>query len=148
MKYTLDIEIDKSIDKVWTLSRDQGRLSVWQHGLVSVALQEGNWSEPGSKTELTYQMGKRRITMIETVIHASNPRSFKAQYESKGVVNNNVNSFTSLGPGKTLWRQETEFKFTGFMRIIGLLFGSSFKKQTLQTMQAFKSFAESEVNIG
>jgi len=73
------------------------------------------------------------------------PDEFAGTYEAKGVYNVVSNRFEEISPNKTRWISDNEFKFGGFMAIIGWLMPGSFKKQSFKYLQLFKEFAEKEV---
>jgi len=81
--------------------------------------------------------------MIETIVSRKFPDEFSAIYEAKGVWNLNKNFFKESGPGKTIWTMETEFKFSGFMKLFGIFMKGAFPKETMKQMNSFKKFAES-----
>jgi len=70
------------------------------------------------------------------------PQEFSRIYDAKGVWNESRNYFYETGESPCKWKSENEFKFTGYMRIIGFMMSNSFKKQFFKYMQDFKSFAE------
>ena len=96
----------------------------------------------GSKSQLVYDMNGRRVEMIETILKSDFPDEFSATYEAKGVMNWVYNRFYDEVPEKTRWELETEFKFSGMMRLMGVFMRSSFPKETLDGMNRFKEFAE------
>ncbi len=68
------------------------------------------------------------MELIETITLRNLPDEFCGTYETKGVYNLVKNQFYKISNKKTKYISEQEFKFSGFMRIIGCLFPSSFKK--------------------
>jgi hypothetical protein len=55
---------------------------------------------------------------------------------------------TETGPDKTLWVSESEYRFSGWLiRLVGLLMPGTFRKQSLQSMQDFKAFAEQGTDV-
>ncbi len=82
--------------------------------------------------------------MIETVTVRNFPHEFSGTYEAKGVWSETRNLFEDSGDGKTKLVSQNEFRLGGFMKVIGWLMPGAFKKQSLQYLQDFKSFAESE----
>ena len=55
-----------------------------------------------------------------------------------------IHHFYEDGPGKTRWVLDSEFKFSGLMRILSLFMKGSFSMQTADFMNDFKEFAEAE----
>ena len=82
------------------------------------------------------------MEMIETITRRELPDAFDGTYDAKGVHNIARNEFHEAGPGATRWVAPTTFEFSGRMKLVGLLFGRSFPKQSYVYMEAFKKFAE------
>lgn len=144
MKYTRAVEINQPINRVIELFDNPDNLPKWQAGLQRFERLSGTPGQPGAKSRLHYKMGKRDVEMIETITVRNLPHEFSGTYEAKGVWNNMVNRFIELSPTKTRWIAEAEFRMSGLMWLIGLLFASSFKKETERQMAAFKTFAEQQ----
>ena len=144
MKYTSAIEINLPIEKVITLFDNPDNLSKWMKGLQSFEHISGVTGQPGAKARLKFKMGNREIEMIETILVRNLPEEFSGTYEAKGVFNIVRNKFVALDSNKTKYISEQEFRFSGFMNIIGWLMPGAFKKQSMQYLQDFKAFAETE----
>lgn len=142
MKYSIDIIIDRPRVQVIALFDDPDNLPKWQEGLVSFTHVSGTPGGADAVSQLVYRMGKREIEMTETIVERSPPERFSAVYEAKGVWNLNHNLFTDLGDGRTRWAVETEFRCSGFIRIMAFFMPGMFRKQTMKVMQDFKRFAE------
>jgi hypothetical protein len=144
MKYTTEIEINLPIDRVIELFDDPDNLKEWQPGLQSFEHISGTPGQPGAKSRLLFQMGKREIEMIETITVRDLPDEFSGTYEAPGVFNIVKNKFIPLSENKTRYISEQEFQFKGFMKLMGWLMPGSFKKQSQQYLEKFKEFAERE----
>jgi carbon monoxide dehydrogenase subunit G len=142
MKYSCEITIDKPRDQVIALFDNPDNMVKWQEGFVSFTHRSGEPGQPGAVSDLVYQMGKRRVEMVETVVARDLPDRFCGTYEAKGVWNSVDNHFAEQPGGRTHWRLETEFRLKGFMAIIGLLMPGMFRKQSMKFMKDFKAFAE------
>ena len=142
MKYTTTVEIYLPRGKVVEIFDNQDNYSSWQESLVALEHLEGAPGQVGSTTRLEHKMGKREVTMIETVTQRDLPETFTATYEAKGVWNEAVNRFSESEDGGTRWEMNTEFRCTGVMWLMTTLMPGMFKKQTQATMEAFKSFVE------
>lgn len=142
MRYTLETIIDLPRARVIELFDSFDNLEKWQEGLISHEHLSGEPGQPGAKTKLLYDMGKRHLEMIETIITRDLPHEFSGAYDAKGVHNIVRNYFHDQGD-TTRWVLDSEFRFHGMMRLMSIFMPSSmFKKQTRQTMAAFKQFAE------
>ncbi len=142
MKFTCSIEIDQPIAKVIVLFDNPDNLFSWMRGLESFEHLSGVRGQPGAKSRLKFNMGNRQIEMIETILVRNLPDEFTGSYEAKGVYNIVRNKFVSLSQYKTKYISEQEFRFTGFMNVIGWLMPGAFKKQSMQYLRDFKEFAE------
>lgn len=144
MKYTLDIEIDIPLDKIKELFDSEENLYKWQPSLKSHEHLGGTKGQAGAKTKLSYQSGKRKLDMVETIVKNDLPRQFDCTYEAKGVLNMASNEFKALSENQTKWIMKNEFQFSGFMKLMSLFMKSAFPKETKKSMLLFKQFAESE----
>ncbi|MDQ3021819.1 MAG: SRPBCC family protein [Bacteroidota bacterium] len=142
MNYTLEIEIDKPIDKVIEIFDNPENMDKWMDGLQSFKHLSGTPGQPGAKSELKFKMGKREIDMTETILIRNLPYEFTGSYQAKGVFNIVKNKFTSLPGARTKYTTEQEFRFTGYMKIIGLLMPAVFKKQSMKYLKDFKKYVE------
>ncbi|MFM7831519.1 MAG: SRPBCC family protein [Planctomycetaceae bacterium] len=148
MKYSVSIVIELPRETVVELFDNSANLPCWQRGLQSHQLVSGQAGQTGARSRLVFQMGKRRIEMLETITRRSLPDAFDGTYEAPGVFNIVCNRFISLSPSQTRWESDNEFRFSGlFMRIIGLVMRGSFPKQSQQYLQDFKAFAERGVDV-
>ena len=142
MQYQMETIINLPRERVIELFDSFENLKEWQEGLVSHEPISGEPGQAGAKTRLLYDMGRRRIEMVETIITRNMPDEFSATYDASGVHNIVRNYFHDEGE-TTRWVLDTEFQFSGFMRIMSFFMGSgAFRKQTRTTMEAFKQFAE------
>lgn len=142
MKYSNEVLIDLPIKEVIELFDSEENLFKWQPELLSFEHLSGEKGEVGAKSKMTYKMGKREIDMIETIMVMNLPKEFSATYEAKGVWNEMKNYFEEIDDQTTRWRSDSYFKFSGFMKLIGLLMPGSFKKQSQKSLEQFKAFAE------
>lgn len=144
MRYKKEILIDLPRERVIELFDNPENLAKWQEGLQSFETINGEPGQSGAKSLMLYDLNGRRVEMIETILKRDLPDEFTGTYEAQGVWNWIGNRFFEEGPDKTRWELETEFKFSGLMRILALFMRGSFPKQTLGQMTNFKEFAESE----
>lgn len=114
----------------------------WMAGLQSFEPLSGVPGTPGATSKLVFRIGKRNLEMIETITTRNLPDEFSGTCDAPGVFNVVQNRFTEMGPNRTRWESENEFRFKGFMRIPGLLMRGALSKQSLKYMQDFKAYAE------
>ena len=143
MKYTCELTLNVPRARVIELFDNAANLKRWQPDLISFEPVSGTPGQPGAKSRLVYQMGSRRIEMIETLTVRNLPDEFSGTYESSGVHNTVENRFRERD-GQTDWDMTIEFQFTGFMRFMAWLMPGMFKKMTQKMMGQFKTFAESQ----
>jgi hypothetical protein len=142
MKYSNDTIIDRPVAKVVELFDNPDNIRHWQTGFVSFTPISGTPGQPGAKARLLYKNGNREMEMIETVVVRNLPHEFSGYYEMKGATCTVKNFFKPVDGTKTHYHSESEFQFSGFMKVIAWLMGSGFKKQTQKFVDNFKAFAE------
>ncbi|HSK47128.1 MAG TPA: SRPBCC family protein [Coriobacteriia bacterium] len=141
MKYTQEIVIDAPRARVVELFTDPDHFTDWQPGLECYERTSGEQAQTGATAELTTRAGNRVTGMTETIERNALPDELNVIYETHGVWNRNANRFVEESPTTTRWISENEFRFTGVRKALGMLEGS-FKKESLDTMERFKAFAE------
>ncbi len=142
MKYTCEITINRPRDEVVALFDDPDNIPKWQEGFKSMEHISGEYGEAGAKSRLTYDMNGREVVLTETLVKRDLPEEVSMIFETDGVYNAMTNKFFDEN-GKTRWHSDVEFKFSGFMAIMGFFMPFMFKRQSKKNMQAFKDFAES-----
>ena len=146
MKYSSEIIIDLPVEKVIEMFDNADNLFKWQKSLVSFDHISGTPGEVGAISKMKFKTKKREMEMQETIMKKNLPQNFNFLYEAKGVQNWNDNQFESLSEGQTKWRQSNVFKGKGMIKVFMVIMPGMFKKQTLQYMKDFKSFAETNAN--
>ncbi|MEM7182446.1 MAG: SRPBCC family protein [Spirochaetota bacterium] len=143
MKYTMELLINLPREEMVEKFDNPDNLPKWQPDLKSFELLSGQAGQKGAKSKIFYQMGKREIEMVETILVRNLPDEFSATYEAKGVWNSVENRFLEVGGEKTKWIVTSEFRFGSFlMKFVAWIFPGAFKKQSAKFMQQFKEFAE------
>jgi len=143
MKYTVEVEINKPLNETVAAFKNPDNLKEWQPGFLSIEHLSGEKGQPGAKSAIKYQMGNREIDMIETIVANDLPERFDAIYDANGVLNKQENTFQAVAENKTRWISHSEFKFSGFMKLMGWVMPGAFKKQSWKYMEQFKQFVES-----
>lgn len=148
MKYTCEITIDRPLQEVIEKLDNAENMKHWQRGLLSYEVTQGTPGQEGAKMQLNYQMGKRQMSLTETITKRNFPHEFEATYDTKGVHNIQKLNFEETPDGKTKWVSDCEFQFQGFgMKLMGWLMPAAFKKQSLKYMQDFKAFVEDGTSV-
>ncbi|MEO1260380.1 MAG: SRPBCC family protein [Bacteroidota bacterium] len=146
MKFSCQVTIDQPIDKVIELFDDPNNMKHWQDGFVSFEPISGTPGQPGAKSRIIYEIGKKKAPMelIETVLVRNLPHEFSGRYEHKHMTNSMKNYFKKLNTNQTHWTAEVEYtQLNSFMvKIMAFLMPGMFKKQVQKWMDQFKAFAE------
>lgn len=120
----------------------------WQRGLINYKLLFGSKRQVGAIMRLKYKIGKRKISLIETITKRNFPTEFHATYERKGVYNIQKNYFIKINENTTKWISDSEFLFSSIlMKGIGFFSPNSFKKQSLIYAEDFKAYAEKGISV-
>lgn len=144
MKYTTEIEINQPREKVVELFTNPEYLKEWQEGLQSHDLIFGTMGEVGSKYLLKFDLGNRKIEMVETLKRKDLPNEITFTYEAKGVWNMVNTQFIEKSKDTTICKTSIEFRFKGLMKIMAFFMQGAFKKQTCKYMEDFKRMVESK----
>ncbi len=139
MHFHLETEIDRPVEAVIHLFANRDLLAQWQPGLISSEFME---SKPFLKYRLRFQLGRRKMTMMETITRNELPQHFDGYYEMKGMRNEVRNTFVSCGLNRTRWTSDTDYHFKGLMALIAPFMKENFRKQSTILMKNFKGFAE------
>ena len=145
MKYSTEVEINLPVKKVVELFDNPDNLKHWMEGLQNFEHISGTPGQPGAKSRLKFKMGNREIEMIETITVRNLPEEFSGTYEAKGVFNIVKNKFIPISVNKTKHITESEFQFSGMMKLMGIIMPGAFKKQSMKFLNSFKNFAEQKM---
>jgi hypothetical protein len=141
MKYIEEITINRTLDKVIEVFKDEGQLKHWQRGLLKSRSIHGEAGEVGSVRKLKIDLDLSTITMREEITHKNLPHEWFAEYRSAGLISIQKNYFSEV-EGSTVWRSDSEFKFSGYMKMISKLLPSIFKERSKIVMKDFKDYIE------
>ena len=147
MKYTIEVDIDLPREKVVALFDNTENLYKWQKGLVSFKHLSGEPGKVGAKSEMTFDMGNRKMVLTETITYRNLPEEFHGTYDANGVHNIQKNYFEIVDPNTTKWRSESIFKFKGIQALIFPFMKGMFKKQSRTYLENFKKFAETGESV-
>ena len=144
MKFTCSTEILLPINRVTALFTNPENLQHWQEGFIGHQHIRGIPGEPGAKSKITFQHGRHRMELIETIIYKNLPFEMDALYEHKHMVNTLANRFISIDKNTTKYEAQVEYmKFIGFIpKMMALLMPGKFRRQTQKWMNRFRDFAE------
>lgn len=142
MHYSNAILIRKPLNRVIELFDNPENMKQWQPGFQRFEPLSGIPGQPGAKSKLVYQMGNRRVELIETILVRDLLKEFSGTYETPGFWNRLKNEFVPVDENTTKWVMESEFKFMGIFKLFGWMMTGSFRRRTKMMMENFKRFAE------
>lgn len=142
MEYTQDIIVNVPRQRFIELFDNAENMQRWMDGLLSFEPLTGVPGQAGATSKLTFKRGRGTMEMVETIVRRELPDHFDGNYDAKGVHNICENQFIDVDGTSTKWVAHNIFEMKGFMKVIGLLFGASFPKESYKSMEAFKAFAE------
>jgi hypothetical protein len=142
MEYKTEIIINKPRQEIIDVFENPSLLPLWQRGLERSRLLSGESGEVGSKRKLYITIEGQSIKMIETIIKKNLPKEWHGKYSSKGIESIQKNYFEDLNENQTKWTSYSEFKFSGFMKVISKLLPEIFKKRSVLVQKDFKAFIE------
>lgn len=145
MKFKCSVEIDLPMNRVVELFGNPDNLKEWQDGFISFEHISGNPGDIGAQSRMKYQIGKRQIELIETIIKNDLPYEFTGLYEAKEMTNTMKNTFHEISDRRTRYEASVEYtSMRGFMvRMMASLYPGMFKKQVQKWMNQFRDFCES-----
>ena len=148
MKYSVEVLIEKPRDEVIKKMDNLDNMKHWQKGLVSSEHVSGTPGQVGAKMQLNYKMGKRELSLVETITKNNFPEEFSATYNTKGMHNIQENSFKDSPEGHYKWISNCVFQPSCFMmKAIVFFMPGSFKKQSKKYMIDFKNFVDKGISF-
>ena len=149
MKIQGSIEINAPRNKVIEYFSNPEYLKEYQDGFVSKELISGNFGQNGAVSKMLYQTGKRKMTLVETIINNDFPESFDAHYHHKFMDNTMKCYFQELDSSTTKYSYEVEYtRINWFLpKLMALLFPSIYRKQIEKWVRQFKHFVENQMQI-
>ena len=143
MKYYTEIELDLSCKRVIEIFDNPDNMQHWMQGLISFEHESGERGYPGAVSKFVFKRGSGEIVIKETIEVRDELKEFTGIYTTDGVWNRSQNLFTELGPEKTLWRQNNEFRCEGLMmKFMTTFLPFMFTREGKSQMKSFKAFAE------
>lgn len=148
MKYSKSTVINKTLPETAELLINKDNNKHWQEGLLDITLLEGESNEVGARYQLTFQMGKREMKMLETITEKNFPHSITYEYKADAMWNKLKMELEAIDAFRTKVTSISEFKGQNFMmKAMLFLAPGMFKKQTQKYLVAFKDFAENGTSV-
>ncbi len=85
MKYTSEIVVNIHREVLIEKLDNADNMKFWQRGFISYEVIKGIPGEEDTQMELNYKMGKREVTLTETIVKSNFPEEFHVYYDTKGV---------------------------------------------------------------
>ena len=142
MNYKTEIIINKSRAEIISVFEDSSQLIHWQRGLKRSRVISGKSGEVGSKRKLYIKMEGQSIKMTETILKKKLPEEWHGKYSSSGMESVQRNYFEKLSDTQTKWISYSEFKFSGFMKLVSQILPDLFKKRSILVQEDFKAYIE------
>ena len=124
MRYTVEITVDVPRDEFIKKLDNPENMKHWQKGLLSYEQISGKPGSEGAQMGLSYQFGKRKMEMVETIIKNDMPNELHASYDTKGVQNIQKNYFEEVD-GKTVWKSDNTFEVVGAVPVVDELLSTA-----------------------
>ena len=148
MKYTSEITVKIPLEEFIKKLDNHDNMKHWQRGLTSYEHLSGSPGKIGAKMQLNYKFGKRKMSLVETIVDVELPTKMFLNYDAPGMHNIQQNTFEETKEGYTKWVSKSEFIATNFkMRMLTLLMPNTFKKQSMKYLIDFKNFAENGTTV-
>lgn len=142
IRFTTELVLERPIADVWRAFDNPENMSRWQPTLESFEPVSGTPGQPGAVSRLTYLEGKRQMVLVETITARREPGHFAGTYDSGMAINRMVNHFIALDTGRTHWKIECEFVFSGVWRLLTPFFRAPIERRTRTDVERFKECLE------
>lgn len=139
MKYSVEMMIDASLEKVAALYVDLNLMPQWEIGLKSIEHTEKHLFETGSKGIFHFEFNEIKMPMIVSVEKNELPHHIIQIFEVPGAWNRCDNHFIEKS-GQTLWKMDVMFKFEQEINVPL----ERFMEKTKASMTVFKTFVEKD----
>ncbi len=144
MKYTSEIIIDLPIEKVVSVFNNQDYMFEWMEGLKKVTPLTRIQGEIGSRMEMYFEIGKRKMHIIETILDKKLPQHMICKYNSFGMESTVSIHFEAIETVKTKYSTISNYKFKGLFKLMSIFSSKVFKNQSYKYLADFKEFVENK----
>jgi len=143
MRYTVSNTISKPIEQVVKEFSNQENKVKWMDGLQSFEQVDGEPLTIGSKSRLTFAMGRRTLVMTQIILENKLPESLKLVSKSRDVNNMITHRFKALAENETYHETTHVFEFKNWgMKLLSPLMKKAFMQQSQTYLDNFKKFIE------
>lgn len=145
MYYEESIVIDRPPEAVVAAFSDLEARAHWQVGLSSSTPISGSGLTTGTQRRLVLQTGKRTMEMTETILKNQLPERLVTLYETEGVKNTSEDRFEAVEGGHTRYTSFQSFEMETLpMILLATFLPGMFRRQTIATLRAFKTYCENK----
>ena len=146
MKDTVVVRISGPLEKVAKLFADPRSNTTWMDDVERYEPLSGDQGMPGS----TYRLIPRKGSLVftATVLERNLPHELRLRLEASSVAVDVHATLSALATGQTRLVSEEEFEFKGLAKIFSLFARPAIRKAHRKHMEAFKEFAERQLDIG
>ena len=140
------VRISGPLEKVAELFADPSKSTAWMDDLERYEPLSGQQGMPGS----TYRLIPRKGSMVftATVLERKLPHELRLKLEAANVTVDVHSTLSTIATGQTRLVSEEEFEFKGLAKIFSLFARPAIRKAHRHHMEAFKQFAERQLDIG
>lgn len=141
MKSVVELDINRSQERVATLFADPENNPKWMDDLARYEPLSGEPGMPGSTYRLVPKAGE--MIFHATVVSRDLPAEIRLSLDASNVTVSIAARFLPLSAAKTHLISEEEFTFKGLLgKLVGFFAQGSIPKAHRHHMEAFKRFAE------
>lgn len=142
MKYSNEVVIQKPLSKVLELFDNSENMFEWMEGLKKVTPLTKEQGKVHSKMEMYFELGKRKMHIVETILEKNLPQKMCFEYKSIGMKNWVEIQFQEIDEQQTKYISENKFEFKGLFWLMQFFMKNTFIKQSQKYLNDFKTFAE------
>ena len=141
MKSVVELDINRSQERVATLFADPENNPKWMGDLARYEPLSGQPGMPGSTYRLVPKKGE--MVFLATIVSRNLPNEIRLSLVASNVTVSITARFIQLSVEKTRLVSEEEFSFKGLVgKLVGFFAQGSIRKAHRRHIEAFKRFAE------
>lgn len=142
MEYQTEVIVDLPRQRTAEIFANPKNQRKWVPGLRSLTLLDGEPGKPGARSRWILDMGGRGVEMVETVLSRVLPAEYSLMYETPTILSTVTYHFREIDSEHTRLVAETRFYFRGLLSLTQLLLRGALSRQIMDSLTAFKKFAE------
>lgn len=144
MKYTMEMDIDASVEAVAAIANQPSEWRNWLEGLKDFEHLSGTNGKAGALYRLVFITGKREMEFTAEIIQNELPELMRMTMEACNLVATTTTRLHAIDAKRTHYISEQDFAFKGlFNQMVGFVLQREFKAQTRRHLANFKRLVES-----